>query len=212
MNSISEIYQLLTNTETIISTGGLFLILLIIFAENGLFFGFFLPGDTLLFSTGLVCATKPTLLNVSIYTLLYTICLAAYLGSYFGYYFGLKTGTRLYQKKDTLLFKRKYLVSAEEFFKRKGGLALVMGRFLPILRTFAPIIAGITQYDRLKFFYYNILGGTLWVVSLLLIGYFLGILIPNSEKYLELMIMGIVIITWIPMILTYIKEKRRIKS
>lgn len=210
MESLLELYHILTNPEQIIQTGGLILILLIIFAENGIFFGFFLPGDTLLFTTGLLCSTGH--FNISIYLLLVTISGAAFLGSMFGYYFGKKTGDRLFQKGDSLLYKKKYLLSAEAFFAKHGGLALIMGRFLPIIRTFAPIFAGIAHFDYSKFLYYNILGGTLWVFSMLLSGYFLGIFIPQSKDYLEYLILGIVIITWIPVIITYLKERKRLTN
>jgi len=208
MESLIEFYHVLTNPEQIIQTGGLLLILLIIFAENGLFFGFFLPGDTLLFTTGLLCSTGH--FNISIYLLLITITGAAFLGSMFGYYVGKKTGDKLYQKADSLLYKRKYLISAEAFFTKHGGFALVMGRFLPIIRTFAPIFAGIAHFNYGKFLYYNIVGGTLWVFSMLLAGYFLGIFIPESKDYLEYLILGIVVITWIPVIITYLKERNRL--
>lgn len=210
MESISELYHVLTNPEQIIQTGGLLLILLIIFAENGLFFGFFLPGDTLLFTTGLLCSTGH--FNISIYILLVTISGAAFSGSIVGYYFGKKTGDALFHRNDSLVYKKKYLLAAEAFFTRHGGLALIMGRFLPIIRTFAPIFAGIAHYDYAKFLYYNILGGSLWVFSMLLAGFFLGIFIPQSKDYLEYLILGIVVITWIPVIVTYFKERKRLAN
>ncbi len=210
MDSILELYHNITNPEVIIKTGGLFLILLIIFAENGVFFGFFLPGDTLLFTTGLLSATEK--FDVPITTLLITISIAAYLGSLFGYFFGEKTGSRLFTKDDSLFFKKKYMFAAEAFFIRYGAWALIMARFLPIIRTFAPIFAGIVRYPYGRFFLYNIIGGTLWVVSLVYGGYFLGKAIPKSKEYLEYIILGIVIITWIPVVITYFKERNRIKK
>ncbi len=210
MESLLEFYHVITNPEQIIQTGGLILILLIIFAENGLFFGFFLPGDTLLFTTGLLCSTGH--FNISIYLLLITITIAAFLGSLFGYYFGEKTGEHLFQKEDSLLFKQKYLLSAQTFFTKHGGFALIMGRFLPIIRTFAPIFAGISRFKYSKFLYYNAIGGISWVFSMLLAGYYIGILIPSAKNYLEYLILGIVIITWLPLIITYLKERNRAKN
>lgn len=208
--SISELYHLLTNPEQIIQTGGLILILLIIFAENGVFFGFFLPGDTLLFTTGLLCSTGH--FDVSIYLLLITISAAAFLGSSFGYYFGERAGKTLLHRKENLFYKRKYLDSAQSFFERHGGFALIMARFLPIIRTFAPIIAGMTKFEYPKFLYYNILGGTIWVFLMLLLGYFLGLFVPQAKDYIEYLILGIVVITWIPVIITYLKERRRVQK
>jgi membrane-associated protein len=210
MGSFSEFYHLITNPEDIITSGGLFLILLIIFAENGVFFGFFLPGDTLLFTTGLLSSTGK--FDVPIITLLVTICIAAYLGSFFGYFFGEKTGSKLFTKDDSIFFKKKYMFAAESFFIRYGAVALIMARFLPIIRTFAPIFCGIIKYPYGKFFLYNIIGGTLWVVSLVYGGYLLGRVFPTSRDYLEYIILGIVVITWIPVVLTYLKERKRSKS
>jgi membrane-associated protein len=208
--SISELYHLITDPEQIIQTGGLILILLIIFAENGLFFGFFLPGDTLLFTTGLLCSTGH--FDVSIYLLLVSISGAAFLGSSFGYYFGERAGKTLLHRKENLFYKRKYLDSAQAFFERHGGFALIMGRFLPIIRTFAPIFAGMTKFEYSKFLYYNILGGTVWVFIMLLGGYFLGLFVPESATYIEYLILGIVIITWIPVVITYLKERKRLQK
>lgn len=210
MESLLEFYHLVTNPEVIINTGGLFLILLIIFAENGVFFGFFLPGDTLLFTTGLLSSTGK--FDVPITTLLITICIAAYLGSLFGYFFGEKAGSKLFTKDDSLFFKKKYMFAAEAFFIRYGAVALIMARFLPIIRTFAPIFSGIIRYPYGKFFLYNIIGGTLWVVSLVYGGYLLGQIFPTSKDYLEYIILGIVIVTWIPVVVTYIKERNKAKK
>lgn len=210
MHYILELYHQLTNPEAIIQTGGLFLILLIIFAENGVFFGFFLPGDTLLFTTGLLCATDK--FEVPILTLLITISISAYLGSMFGYFFGEKTGSRLFTKDDSLFFKKKYMFAAEAFFIRYGASALIMARFLPVIRTFAPIFSGIVKYPYGKFFLFNIIGGTLWVVTMVLGGYFVGRIFPSAKDYLGYIILGIVILTWIPIVLTYVKERNRIKK
>lgn len=205
-----ELFQSLLDPQKIIHTGGLFLILLVVFAENGLFFGFFLPGDTLLFTTGLLCSTNK--LNISLGVLLITICAASWLGSLVGYWFGLKTGDKLFKRNDSIFFKRKYIFAAEAFFNRYGGMALVMGRFLPIIRTFAPIFAGMVKFDFKKYLLYNILGGTVWAGSLLVGGYVLGRVIPNAQDYLEYIILGIVVITWLPVVITYIKEHRRRKA
>lgn len=210
MDSIVHLFQQLIDPEKLILFGGVTLILLVVFIENGLFFGFFLPGDTLLFTTGIFCATG--ILNTSILLLLGTISLSAVLGNLAGYAFGKKMGEALLSRKDTLLFKKKYVMAAEAFFIKYGGLALVMGRFLPIIRTFAPIFAGVVKFDFKKFLTYNIIGGILWVFSMLLLGYFLGIMFPQIKEHLELFIGGIVVITWIPVIKTYLTERRKVKK
>ncbi|MBO9700708.1 MAG: VTT domain-containing protein [Sporocytophaga sp.] len=210
MDSIVHLFQQLIDPEKLILFGGVTLILLVVFIENGLFFGFFLPGDTLLFTTGIFCATG--ILNTSILLLLGTISLSAVLGNLAGYAFGKKMGEALLSRKDTLLFKKKYVMAAEAFFIKYGGLALVMGRFLPIIRTFAPIFAGVVKFDFKKFLTYNIIGGILWVFSMLLLGYFLGRMFPQIKEHLELFIGGIVVITWIPVIKTYLTERRKVKK
>jgi membrane-associated protein len=202
-------FQHLLDPEKLIHTGGLLIILLIIFIENGVFFGFFLPGDTLLFTAGLLCATHT--FDISIYLLVSTIIIAAISGNLFGYFFGRKVGENFIQRKDTLLFKKKYIYAAEIFFKKYGGMALIMGRFLPIIRTFAPIFAGIVRFDFKKFIAYNASGGILWVTSMTLGGYFLGMIFPELKNKLEYIIGGIVIITWIPVITAYLKGRSKKK-
>lgn len=206
MDSIIELFQQLVDPEKLIFAGGLILILVVVFIENGVFFGFFLPGDTLLITAGLFCSTEQ--LKVPIHILIATICISAILGSLFGYFFGKKMGEGLFQRKDTLLFKKKYLVAAEVFFVRYGGMALIMGRFLPVLRTFAPIFAGMVKLDFKKFLTFNLIGALLWSISMTLGGYFLGKIFPDADKNLEYIIIGIVIITWIPVVRTYLKERK----
>jgi membrane-associated protein len=207
MDSIIEFFKHFIVAEKLINYGGLTLILIVVFIENGIFFGFFLPGDTLLLTAGALCATK--VLDTSIYTLLTTILIAAITGNIAGYAFGKKMGDGLFRKKDTLLFKKKYVFAAEAFFNRYGGKALIMGRFLPVIRTFAPIFAGIVHLDYRKFISFNIAGGILWVFTMVLLGFILGKIWPEMLNYMEYIILGIIIITWIPVIRTYLKERKK---
>ena len=193
-----------------ITFGGVTLIVLIVFIENGLFFGFFLPGDTLLLTAGIFCSTK--LLDVNVGLLIVYVSISAVIGNIVGYAFGKRMGGSLFLKKDTLLFKRKYILTAEAFFKKYGGLALVMGKFLPIIRTFAPIFAGIIKLNYRNFITFSTLGAILWVVLMTLLGYFLGNTIPNVKKYLEYIILGIIVVTWIPVIITYLRERNKKKT
>jgi membrane-associated protein len=199
----------LTDPQSIIQYGGLWLLLFVVFAETGLLIGFFLPGDSLIFVSGLLCATKPHLLNVSFPGLLFGLILAAVIGNMFGYWFGNKTGASLYQKKDSFLFKRKHLDTTKAFYDKHGGKALVLGRFLPIIRTFAPILAGVIKVDFKKFMIYNVIGALLWIVSIASIAYFLGIKFPEVENYLAYIIIGLIVITAIPVLLTYLKSKKK---
>lgn len=206
MHEIWDYLQHLIDPVKLLREGGFYLLLFVVFAETGLFFGFFLPGDYLLFLAGMFVATDK--LDVSIYMLLAGLMTAAICGNFVGYWFGKKTGPVLYQRKDTLFFKKKYLKSAEIYYKKQGAFALIMGRFIPIVRTFAPIIAGIVRLDFDKFAFYNVTGAFLWVTSLTLLGFFLG---RSFEKeindYLLYIIVGFILITAIPLIVTYLKRK-----
>lgn len=206
MHEIWDSLQHLIHPEVLLREGGFYLLLFVVFAETGLFFGFFLPGDYLLFLAGMFCATER--LDVGIYTLIMGLIIAAVSGNYVGYWFGYRTGPVLYQRKDTFFFKKKYLKAAEEYYKRQGAFALIMGRFIPIVRTFAPIIAGIVKLNVRRFSFYNISGAVLWITSLTLLGFFLGKRFEKQiEEYLLYIIIGFVVITALPLIWTYIKTR-----
>jgi membrane-associated protein len=193
--------------EELIRFGGLFMLLLIIFLENGIFFGFFLPGDSLLFTAGLLCYLG--VLEVELANLIIYIGFAAFIGYYAGYWFGFKTGEALYKRKDTLFYKKKYITTAEEFYKKYGGLALVLGRFLPIVRTFAPILAGVVKVKPHIFFFFNVMGAILWPLTIVTIGYYVGQLIPNALDYLDWVIVSFILVTSIPIYNSFRKEKKR---
>ncbi len=210
MEQTLEFVKTLLNPQSIIHYGGLALLLFIVFAETGLFFGFFLPGDSLLFVAGLMCGTP--IFDVNIYMLLTSVITAGILGNFVGYYFGKKTGPVLFRRDDSFFFKKKHVKAAEEFYNRYGGTAIVLGRFIPIIRTFVPIMAGVVNLDFKKFVVYNILGCIAWVVSMVLSGYFLGRLFPSLQHNLEYIVITIILVSMIPVVLTYIKEHRRSKA
>lgn len=182
--------------EELIRYGGLALILIIVLIENGVFFGFFLPGDSLLFTAGLLCFLD--VLDVDLAVLLAGICGASILGYYIGYYFGYKTGQALYTRPDTLFFKKQYIYTAESFYKKYGGVALVMGRFLPIVRTFAPILAGVVKVNHKIFFFYNVIGAILWPAVVVSSGYYVGSVFPNALNYLNYIVIAFIVVTAIP--------------
>ncbi|GGE56285.1 membrane-associated protein [Pedobacter psychrotolerans] len=196
----------LIDPEKLLREGGFYLVIFVIYAETGLFFGFFLPGDYLLFLAGMFVATGK--LDVNIALLLAGLCVAAISGNFTGYWFGRKTGPVLYTRKDSFFFKKKYLKAAERYYNKQGAFALIMGRFVPIVRTFAPIFAGVVRLDFKRFALYNVVGGVLWICSLTLMGYFLG---KRFEKeindYLLYIIIGFIIITTIPLLITFVKSK-----
>ncbi|MBS1627688.1 MAG: VTT domain-containing protein [Bacteroidetes bacterium] len=205
-----------------IEHGGLWLLLFVVFAETGLFAGFFLPGDSLLFVAGiynreLITTIFPFIQNDYIQLLLLWVLIsfAGIIGNTVGYWFGKKVGPAMYHWKDNMFFKKKYLHQAHEFYEKHGGGAVVIARFLPIIRTFAPIVAGIVEMDKKKFTYYNIVGCISWVLSMLMAGHFLQKWILaqfnfDLKSHLEIIVLGIVLVTTAPVIfkLLFSKEKK----
>lgn len=191
--------------------GGLYLVAFIIFAETGLFVGFFLPGDSLLFVTGLMIANslspfESNALNVPFWISL--ISVAGIIGNSVGYWFGNKTGHLIFERKDTWLFKKKHIQDAHDFYEKKGGGAIILARFLPIVRTFAPIVAGVVDMDRKKFFLYNVIGSFLWVSSMILAGFFLGE-IPWVKANFEKIVIGLVVVTTAPVLFKMFFGKKK---
>ncbi len=199
----------ITSPEQILHIGGLALVLIILFAENGIIIGFFLPGDSLLFFTGLITSTQPEILDTSIYSLLAYMSVASLAGCLFGYYFGWKVGPAVFNRKDSFFFKRKYVDATRTFYERHGGKTLILGKFLPYIRTFAPILAGVIRVPFKSFVGYNIVGAIAWVVSLTLMGYFLGEKFPGIKDYLEYIILGFIVVTNGFVIRAYLKERKK---
>lgn len=209
MDTIIEFFQHFTNPQWIMEHGGLYFVILIVFIETGLFFGFFLPGDSLLFIAGMVIANSLSPFDNSMLNLVFWMLLigtSGVLGNFTGYWFGLKSGTLLLERNDTWIFKKKYILQAKEFYDKKGGAAIVLARFLPIVRTFAPIIAGIVKMNPAKFAFFNITGSFLWVFTIVTAGYLLGENVWVKDN-LETIIIGIVLITTAPVLLKIISSK-----
>lgn len=215
MNDIIELLKELMNAEKLAALvtmyGGLYLVAFIIFAETGLFVGFFLPGDSLLFVTGLMIANSQSPFNNDFANLAYWITLitvAGVIGNAVGYWFGRKTGPLLFERKDTLLFKKKHVIQAKEFYDKRGGSAVILARFLPIVRTFAPIVAGVVEMDRKKFFFYNVVGCIAWVASMTLAGYFLG---ENEwvKHNFEKIVIGLILVTTGPVLFKMFFGKKK---
>ncbi|HEY0177689.1 MAG TPA: DedA family protein [Pedobacter sp.] len=192
--------------EKLLKEGGFYVVIFVIFAETGLFFGFFLPGDYLLFLAGMFVATGK--LDVNIYLLILGLTAAAVCGNFTGYWFGKKTGPVLYHRKDTFFFKKRYLKAAEIYYNKQGAFALIMGRFVPIVRTFAPIFAGVVRLEFKKFALYNICGAFLWITSLTLLGYFLGRRFEKEiNDYLLYIIIGFIAITSLPLAIAFLRKR-----
>lgn len=213
MTDAWEFLKKLTDPESILHYGGLALLLFVIFAETGLLIGFFLPGDSLVFLSGVFCSTKPEYLSHTPFPLLALyLSAAAILGNMFGYWFGKKTGEKLFTRDDNLIFKKRYIKTTQAFYMKHGRATLILGRFLPIIRTFAPILAGVIKVDIKKFLLYNSSGAFLWIGSISGIGYALGEKFPEIENYLGYIVIGLIVITAIPVVATYIKQRRRSKA
>jgi membrane-associated protein len=187
----------------VVKTIGYFGIFFIIFAESGLFFGFFLPGDSLLFTAGLLSSQG----YFNIIFLILIVSFAAILGDQIGYLFGKKIGPKIFTSDDSFLFKKKYIIDAENFYKKHGKKAIVLARFFPIVRTFIPILAGVGKMHYSTFILYNIIGGLIWGSGITLLGYFLGQRIPNVDTYLIPIILAIIFLSIIPTIFSFLKKK-----
>lgn len=213
----------LINPQFYIEYGGLWLLLFVIFAETGLFAGFFLPGDSLLFVAGIYSRDLASQLVpasneiVDLILLWIIISIAGILGNYVGYWFGKKSGPFLYERKDTFFFKKKYLVRATDFYNQYGGWAIVAARFVPIIRTFAPIVAGVVQMDKKKFTYFNMIGCVAWVATMLIAGHFLYKWILSKfnvdlKEHLEMIVIIIVAVSTIPIIYKFFFSKDKTNS
>jgi membrane-associated protein len=197
---------------------GLYVVLFIVFAETGLLAGFFLPGDSLLFLCGIYSeslmkeiSTGNGFINVTLLAAL--ISLMGILGNMVGYWVGVKSGSYLFKKEDTFLFKKKYLIQSKDFFDKYGSKAIVFARFLPIIRTFAPVIAGIVEMDKKKFMLFNILGSVLWSFSMIFAGHYLYELFLNQfhidlKHYIEIIVIGIILITTVPVLMKFLKKRK----
>ena len=199
------------NLQELIRTFGYLGIWGIVFAESGLLFGFFLPGDSLLFSAGVVAAA-PNSLNIG--TLIFGCFVCAVAGDNVGYATGHRWGRRLFQKEDSWLFKKEYLEKTENFYEKHGQKAVVLARFTPIVRTFAPIVAGVAAMKYKTFMFYNLIGGILWTVGLTLMGYYLGQKMgpEKVDQYLLPIVGGIIVFSFVPSIIHILQERRANKK
>ena len=210
----------LLNPEFYIQHGGIWVFLFIVFAETGLFAGFFLPGDSLLFVAGIysselareVFDTQNDLANLLIVSGL--VIIAGILGNIVGYWFGRQSGPYLFKREDTFFFKKKHLFAAKEFYEKHGGGAIVFARFLPLIRTFAPIVAGIVQMDRKKFMVYNVIGCVAWALSMLFAGHYLYKFFLDRyqfdiKEHLEVIVILIILVTTAPVIIKLLRPGRK---
>jgi len=208
LDTIGQWLHLLMDVEAIIRWGGILGITVVIFVETGLFFGFFLPGDSLLVTAGIIAAAG----HLDIALLIVAATLAAIAGDQVGYTIGRRAGMALYRRPDSRFFKRAHLERARRFYARHGGKTIVLARFIPIVRTFAPAVAGAAAMRYRRFVTYNVAGGILWVFSMTGTGYFLGRMIPNVNAYLHIVIAIVVLLSISPGIIEWWRQRRRMRS
>lgn len=192
----------------LIKTIGIIGIFIFTFAESGLFFGFFLPGDSLLFTAGILASAD--YFNVTFLFLGAFFC--AFLGDTFGYFFGKKVGPRIFTKPDSFFWNKNNLDKTAKFFEKHGDKTITLARFVPIVRTFAPIMAGVGQMKYKTFFFWNLLGGLIWTGSMTFGGYFLGSYIKDVDKYILPIVLVIIFISFIPVVLQFLKERNLLKK
>ncbi len=191
------------DVNALIESGSILLLALIIFAESGLLIGFFLPGDTLLFGAGLAASQG----KFSLATLIVAIVIAAIVGDNVGYSIGRRAGPRIFKKKDSILFKHEHLQRAEKFYETYGGLTIILARFTPMVRTFAPVVAGASKMPRQKFMFFNVFGGLLWGAGMPSLGYYVGDRIPYLNRYIEVVVMGVILVSFGLAIFHILREK-----
>lgn len=196
-----EVFGNLKELITTVSYAGLFGI---VFAESGLLIGFFFPGDSLLFTAGILASQQ--ILNI--YLLIPLLAIAAIAGDSAGYTFGKKVGKRIFNKEDSLFFHKDHLRKANEFYQKHGGKTIILARFMPLIRTFAPIIAGVGEMEYRKFLFYNIFGGVFWVISMTVGGFFLGNIIPDIDKYLLPILAAIIMASVLPGFIHFYRENK----
>ncbi len=205
LEDLKEILSFLTDVKSIVTSGGTVLVCVIIFVETGLFVGFFLPGDSLLVTAGIFAAAG--YLNLA--SLLFFASLCAVVGDQVGYLIGRKAGRSLYNRPDSRFFKQRHLEHARAFYEKHGPKTIVLARFVPVVRTFAPAVAGAARMEYRKFVSYNIFGGVLWILSMTLIGYYLGTLVPDIERHMHIVIGVVIVLSILPGVIEILRHRRR---
>jgi membrane-associated protein len=194
------------DVESLIRYGGLLLVFIAVYAQTGLFFCFFLPSGGLMFTAGVFVATG--ILHYNIFTVCSLLVLASFLGNITGYWFGKKTGPLLYKRKDSKFFKQEHLRAAEVFFNKYGGMALMAGLFFPIIRTFAPVVAGMIRMDFRKFIFFTFIGSVAWILSFVLAGYLIASM-PFLKPYLKYIVIAIIVFVTIPIVIRILKQLKK---
>jgi membrane-associated protein len=205
---VESFFRTVYNVPELIRMAGLLGLIIIVFAETGLMIGFFLPGDSLLITAGLFAFKG----DLNIWTLNIALVLAAIIGDATGYYIGRRTGKALYSRPNSLLFRRDHLIKTHEFYEKHGGKTIIIARFMPIVRTFAPVVAGAAEMTYRNFAIYNVVGALLWVLSMTLTGYFLGAVVPDIEKQIHKVVAVVIFLSLLPPGIAWLKSKLQQKK
>ena len=208
MDLIQQFFATVYNVPELVRLVGIYGLILIVFAETGLLVGFFLPGDSLLITAGLFAARG----DLDITTLVPTLIVAAVAGNATGYWIGRRTGTALYSRPDSLLFRREHLRMTHDYYDKHGGKTIVLAQFIPILRTFAPVVAGVAAMSYRRFASYNVVGAILWITSMTVAGYTLGSLIPNIESRIHLVVAGVILLSLLPPAIAWFRNRSAQKA
>jgi membrane-associated protein len=203
MDFLWDLFHRIYDVEGLVHVGGIVGLTAIVFTETGLLVGFFLPGDSLLVTAGLFAARG----DLDVALLVGCLICAAVFGDTVGYNIGARTGPRLFSRPDSLLFNRKHLMTTKEFYERHGPFTIVIARFVPIIRTFAPVVAGIGAMEYRRFIAYNVMGGIGWVLAMVLGGYFLGQIVPNIHDHIHKVIVIVIVLSLLPAIIKVAKDK-----
>jgi membrane-associated protein len=207
MESLKDLFHFLTDVRGLVQAGGYIALAIIVFTETGLMIGFFLPGDSLLVTAGLFAAKGD--LNIVWLNVLLIACAIA--GDATGYFIGKKLGPALFRKEDSLLFKKKHLIATHEFYEKHGGKTIILARFIPVIRTFAPVVAGMANMSYRRFALFNIVGGIGWVVSMTMIGYLLVTIFPATEQHIEKVILIVIFLSILPGIIEFLRARAKAK-
>lgn len=191
--------------DDLIRWGGYALLVAIVFTETGLLIGFFLPGDSLLITAGLVAGAG----GLNIWWLNLLLMVAAIGGDSVGYAIGFRAGPRIFTREDSILFHRRHLIRTREFYERYGGKTIVLARFIPIIRTFAPVVAGVGQMAYRRFLFYNVFGGIGWVASLTWVGYLLGQTVPNIDQHVHVVVAIVIVLSVLPVVVEMLRARRK---
>ena len=203
MESLWDLFHRIYDVEFLVRTGGILALIVIVFVETGLLVGFFLPGDSLLVTAGIFAARG----DLDLLTLNTSLSLAAIAGDSVGYAIGARTGPKIFTRENSLFFNRKHLISAKEFYDRYGGFTIFIARFMPIIRTFAPVVAGVGAMEYRRFIVYNVFGGIFWVLTTTLAGFFLGRAVPNIQERIHIVIAIVIFLSLLPGIIKFVSVK-----